>query len=122
MKYLLLLLSITVIMGCNQPEQGSNQQEQGSNQQEQDSNHNNHVNFPFENGVSMEETSIDPMGNIFSYPEGEAGITGQTAQWEKGFESGGIIILTLELYVIRGELTVKFDENTALSDLDGKSP
>ncbi len=64
MKNLLLLLTIAVFMGCNQTEQVSDQKYD--------------VDYPFENGVSMEETSIDPMGNIFAYPEGEAGITGQT--------------------------------------------
>ena len=107
MKNLLLLLTIAVFMGCNQPEQVLEQKYD--------------VDYPFENGVSMEETSVDPMGNIFSYPEGEAGITGQTAQWEKGFESGWHYHpYTGVAYVVRGELTVKFDENTALDDLDGE--
>ena len=105
MKNLLLLLTIAIFMGCNQSEQVLDQKYD--------------VDYPFENGVSMEETSIDPMGNIFAYPEGEAGITGQTAQWEKGFESGWHYHpYTGVAYVVRGELTVKFDENTALDDLD----
>ena len=99
MKNLLLLLTIAIFMGCNQSEQVLDQKYD--------------VDYPFENGVSMEETSIDPMGNIFAYPEGEAGITGQTAQWEKGFESGWHYHpYTGVAYVVRGELTVKFDENT----------
>ena len=107
MKNLLLLLTIAIFMGCNQSEQVSDQKYD--------------VDYPFENGVSMEETSIDPMGNIFAYPEGEAGITGQTAQWEKGFESGWHYHpYTGVAYLVRGELTVKFDENTALDDLDGE--
>ena len=107
MKNLLLLLTIAIFMGCSQTEQVSDQKYD--------------VDYPFENGVSMEETSIDPMGNIFAYPEGEAGITGQTAQWEKGFESGWHYHpYTGVAYVVRGELTVKFDENTSLDDLDGE--
>ena len=89
MKNLLLLLTIAIFMGCNQSEQVSDQKYD--------------VDYPFENGVSMEETSIDPMGNIFAYPEGEAGITGQTAQWEKGFESGWHYHpYTGVAYVVRG--------------------
>ena len=107
MKNLLILLSISVFMGCVQ------------NTEVSDKNYD--VNFPFENGVSMEETSVDPMGNIFTYPEGEAGITGQTAQWEKGFESGWHYHpYTGVAYVVRGELTVKFDEVTTLDNLDGE--
>ena len=74
MRYVLLLLSIFVFLGCIQSENVTVEK--------------NDVEFPFTNGVSMEETSVDPMGNVFSYPKGEAGITGQTARWEKGFESG----------------------------------
>ncbi len=107
MKNLLILLSISVFMGCVQ------------NTEVSDKNYD--VDFPFENGVSMEETSVDPMGNIFTYPEGEAGITGQTAQWEKGFESGWHYHpYTGVAYVVRGELTVKFDEVTTLDNLDGE--
>ncbi len=107
MKNLLILLSILVFMGCVQSTDVSDK--------------NYDVDFPFENGVSMEETSVDPMGNIFTYPEGEAGITGQTAQWEKGFESGWHYHpYTGVAYVVRGELTVKFDEVTTLDNLDGE--
>lgn len=107
MKNLLILLSISVFMGCVQ------------NIEVSDKNYD--VDFPFENGVSMEETSVDPMGNVFTYPEGEAGITGQTAQWEKGFESGWHYHpYTGVAYVVRGELTVKFDEVTTLDNLDGE--
>ena len=107
MKNLLILLSISVFMGCVQSTEVSDK--------------NYDVDFPFENGVSMEETSVDPMGNIFTYPEGEAGITGQTAQWEKGFESGWHYHpYTGVAYVVRGELTVKFDEVTTLDNLDGE--
>ena len=107
MKNLLILLSISVFMGCVQSTEISDK--------------NYDVDFPFENGVSMEETSVDPMGNIFTYPEGEAGITGQTAQWEKGFESGWHYHpYTGVAYVVRGELTVKFDEVTTLDNLDGE--
>ena len=107
MKNLLLLLSISIFIGCVQNTQVSDMKYD--------------VDFPFENGVSMEETSVDPMGNVFTYPEGEAGITGQTAQWEKGFESGWHYHpYTGVAYVVRGELTVKFDENTTLVDLDGE--
>ena len=107
MKNFLILLSISVFMGCVQ------------NTEVSDKNYD--VDFPFENGVSMEETSVDPMGNIFTYPEGEAGITGQTAQWEKGFESGWHYHpYTGVAYVVRGELTVKFDEVTTLDNLDGE--
>ena len=107
MRSLLLLLSISIFLGCIQS---------GNVTVEK-----NDVEFPFTNGVSMEETSVDPMGNIFSYPKGEAGITGQTARWEKGFESGWHYHpYTGVAYVIQGELTVKFDENTPLEDLDGE--
>ena len=107
MRYVLLLLSIFVFLGCIQSENVTVEK--------------NDVEFPFTNGVSMEETSVDPMGNVFSYPKGEAGITGQTARWEKGFESGWHYHpYTGVAYVIQGELTVKFDESTPLEDLDGE--
>ena len=108
MKKLLLLLFVMTFMGC-------------FNTSEVDNIVNKGVDFPFENGVSMEEISVDPMGNEFSYPEGDAGITGQTAQWEKGFESGWHYHpYTGIAYVIQGELTVKFDDVTSLDDLNGE--
>tara|TARA_B100000989_G_scaffold212106_1_gene161078 strand:- start:571 stop:1050 length:480 start_codon:yes stop_codon:yes gene_type:complete len=107
MRLILLLLSISVFLGCVQSSNVTAEK--------------NDSEFPFANGVSMEETSIDTMGNIFSYPKGEAGITGQTAIWEKSFESGWHYHpYTGVAYVVQGELTVKFDENTPLEDLDGE--
>ena len=82
MKNLLLLLMIAIFMGCNQSDQVSDQKFD--------------VDYPFENGVSMEETSVDPMGNIFSYPEGEAGITDKQLNGKKGLNRDGIIIHTPE--------------------------
>ena len=108
MKKFLLLSFILTFLGCSE----SVETESADSQV---------VDFPFENGVSMKETSVDPMGNIFSYPESEAGITGQTARWDKGFESGWHFHpFTGVAYVVQGELTVKFDEDTSLDDLGGE--
>ena len=75
----------------------------------------------FENGDIMTSATEDPLGTKFSYPKGEAAITSQIKRWAPGFQSPWHYHpYTGVAYVIRGELTVKFDENTALSDLDGK--
>lgn len=108
MKKTILSLLTVLLFGC-------------FNNNEASMNVNEGVEFPFENGISMDETSLDAMGNKFSYPEGDAGITGQTAQWEKGFESGWHYHpYTGIAYVVQGELTVKFDEDTSLDNLVGE--
>ena len=75
----------------------------------------------FKNGDIMTSATQDPLGNVFSYPTGEASVTSQVKVWEAGFKSPWHYHpYTGVAYVIRGELTVKFDENTALDDLDGE--
>jgi oxalate decarboxylase/phosphoglucose isomerase-like protein (cupin superfamily) len=68
----------------------------------------------FENGDLMTRVSIDPLGNDFNYPTGDAAITSQVKVWKPGFKSpwhyhpfSGVA------YVIQGELTVNFDTNTS---------
>jgi len=107
MKKIFLLSFILIFMGCTSSSEVNTKVEKG-------------LQFPFENGISMSETSVDPMGNEFSYPSGDAGITGQTAEWATGFESGWHYHpYTGVAYVVQGELTVKFDEATSLDNLNG---
>ncbi|MGB2342574.1 MAG: cupin domain-containing protein [Flavobacteriaceae bacterium] len=71
----------------------------------------------FENGDLMTAVSVDPMGNEFQYPAGDAAITSQVKVWKPGFQSpwhyhpySGVA------YVLQGELTVNFDTEALLED------
>lgn len=41
----------------------------------------------FENGDLMTAVFVDPMGNEFQYPTGDAAITSQVKVWKSGFQS-----------------------------------
>ena len=50
MKKIFLLSFILIFMGCTSSSEVNTKVEKG-------------LQFPFENGISMSETSVDPMGN-----------------------------------------------------------
>ena len=60
--------------------------------------------------MAQEEEYFDE-GNIFAYPDGEAGIDRTKAQWEKGLLSGWHYH-PYQMRILYGELTVKFDEKS----------
>ena len=71
----------------------------------------------FENGDLMTAVNVDPLGNAFSYPTGNAAITSQVKVWEPGFSSPWHYHpYTGVAYVLQGELTVNYDTNTSLED------
>ena len=71
----------------------------------------------FENGDLMTAVSIDPMGNEFQYPSGDAAITSQVKVWKTGFQSPWHYHpYTGVAYVLQGELTVNFDTEANLED------
>jgi oxalate decarboxylase/phosphoglucose isomerase-like protein (cupin superfamily) len=71
----------------------------------------------FENGDLMTAVSIDPMGNEFKYPSGDAAITSQVKVWKTGFQSPWHYHpYTGVAYVLQGELTVNFDTEANLED------
>jgi len=72
----------------------------------------------FENGDIMTSATEDPLGNVFSYPTGEAAITSQIKRWEPGFKSPWHYHpFTGVAYVVQGELTVNYDSETSLDDI-----
>lgn len=72
----------------------------------------------FENGDIMTSATEDPLGNVFSYPTGEAAITSQIKRWEPGFKSPWHYHpYTGVAYVVQGELTVNYDSETSLDDI-----
>ena len=72
----------------------------------------------FENGDIMTSATEDPLGNVFSYPTGEAAITSQIKRWEPGFKSPWHYHpYTGIAYVVQGELTVNYDSETSLDDI-----
>ncbi len=79
---------------------------------------NNDAKISFKNGDLMTDVSSDPMGNPLVYPKGEASITSQVKVWEPGFSSPWHFHpYQCAAYIIQGELTVNFDTNTSLDDL-----
>jgi quercetin dioxygenase-like cupin family protein len=55
----------------------------------------------------MTSATQDPLGNVFSYPTGEAAVTSQVKVWEPGFKSPWHYHpYTGVAYVVQGELTV----------------
>ena len=54
----------------------------------------------FKNGDVMTSVTQDPLGNVFSYPTGEAAVTSQVKVWEPGLSHLGIIIHILELHML----------------------
>ena len=71
----------------------------------------------FENGDLMTAVAIDPMGNEFQYPSGDAAITSQVKVWKTGFQSPWHYHpYTGVAYVLQGELTVNFDTEANLED------
>ena len=63
----------------------------------------------------MTRETQDPLGNVFSYPTGEASVTSQVKVWEAGFKSPWHYHpYTGVAYVVQGELTVNYDTETAL--------
>ena len=83
-------------------------------------NHKNENNsmVSFENGDIMTSATEDPLGNVFSYPTGEAAITSQIKRWEPGFKSPWHYHpYTGIAYVVQGELTVNYDSETSLDDI-----
>lgn len=69
----------------------------------------------FENGDLMTAISVDPMGNEFQYPTGDAAITSQVKVWKPGFQSPWHYHpYTGVAYVLQGELTVNFDTEASL--------
>lgn len=75
----------------------------------------------FENGDIMTSATEDPLGTKFSYPTGEAAITSQIKRWAPGFQSPWHYHpYTGVAYVIQGELTVNYDSETSLDELDAE--
>lgn len=71
----------------------------------------------FENGDLMTAVSVDPMGNEFQYPSGDAAITSQVKVWKSGFKSPWHYHpYTGVAYVLQGKLTVNFDTEATLED------
>lgn len=71
----------------------------------------------FENGDLMTAVFVDPMGNEFQYPTGDAAITSQVKVWKSGFQSPWHYHpYTGVAYVLQGELTVNFDTEATLED------
>jgi oxalate decarboxylase/phosphoglucose isomerase-like protein (cupin superfamily) len=71
----------------------------------------------FENGDLMTAVSVDPMGNEFQYPTGDAAITSQVKVWKSGFQSPWHYHpYTGVAYELQGELTVNFDTEATLED------
>ena len=67
----------------------------------------------FKNGDVMTSVTQDPLGNVFSYPTGEAAVTSQVKVWEPGFKSPWHYHpYTGIAYVVHGELTVNYDTET----------
>ncbi|MGB0487230.1 MAG: hypothetical protein ACPGJB_04225, partial [Flavobacteriaceae bacterium] len=59
----------------------------------------------FKNGDIMTSATQDPLGNVFSYPTGEAAVTTQVKVWEPGFKSPWHYHpYTGVAYVVQGEL------------------
>ena len=87
------------------------------NTSENHKNENNSM-VSFENGDIMTSATEDPLGNVFSYPIGEAAITSQIKRWEPGFKSPWHYHpYTGIAYVVQGELTVNYDSETSLDDI-----
>ena len=75
----------------------------------------------FENGDIMTSATEDPFGTKFSYPTGEAAITSQIKRRAPGFQSPWHYHPYTGLaYVIQGELTVNYDSETSLDELDAE--
>ena len=75
----------------------------------------------FKNGDIMTSATQDPLGNVFSYPTGEASVTSQVKVWEPGFKSPWHYHpYTGVAYVVQGELTVNYDTETPLNATGGE--
>ena len=99
-KYLLLTVSL-IFISCNTEVKTENLESDFSS-------------F-FKNGDIMTSATQDPLGNVFSYPTGEASITSQVKVWEPGFKSPWHYHpYTGVAYVVQGDLTVNYDTETAL--------
>lgn len=83
-----------------------------------------HDAYTFESGTLMANATADPLGNQLAYPEGNPAVTTGMAVWQPGFETGWHYHPYFgAVYVLKGELTVSYDEDTPLSDdANEKSP
>jgi quercetin dioxygenase-like cupin family protein len=107
MKYFTLLLVSLFIFSCSIESKTENVESEFSS-------------F-FKNGDIMTSATQDPLGNVFSYPTGEAAVTSQVKVWEPGFKSPWHYHpYTGVAYVVQGELTVNYDTDTSLDDIDSE--
>ena len=107
MKYFTLLLVSLFILSCSTESKTENVESEFSS-------------F-FKNGDIMTSATQDPLGNVFSYPTGEAAVTSQVKVWEPGFKSPWHYHpYTGVAYVVQGELTVNYDTDTSLDDIDSE--
>lgn len=71
--------------------------------------------FSFQSGMLMANITEDPLGSVLTYPEGTPAVSTSMAVWEPGFESGWHYHPYFgAAYILKGELTVSFDENTSV--------
>lgn len=103
-KNISLLITLTLLVGCDIPTEADNTPIQNSS-------------INLENGVIMKEVSSDPLGNELNYPSGEPAVSSQINVWGPGFNSPWHYHpYTGVAYVIQGELTVNYDTETSIDD------
>src|SRR5210317_390968 len=104
----ILILLLTVFTSCDNPTTTKNTTNESSS-------------INFESGLIMKEASSDPLGNELNYPTGDPAISSQINVWEPGFKSPWHYHpYTGVAYVVKGELTVNYDTDTSLDDIDSE--